>query len=81
MSDLKAPTYEYRSPACRAFTVRQPSFRAAAFSKDIGEAKMSDLKAPTYEYRSLVGRAFTVRQPSSREATFSRDIDREARFA
>jgi hypothetical protein len=70
MSDLKAPTYEVRSPVGRAFTVRQPSFRGATFSKG-GAPKMSDLKAPTYEDRSPVGRAFTVRQPSFREATFS----------
>ena len=75
VSDLKAPTYEYRneyggtSYVGRAFTVRRPSFREATFSRGGGAPKMSDLKAPTYEYRneyvdaSPVGRAFTVRRP------------------
>jgi hypothetical protein len=35
----------------RAFTVLQPSFREATFSKAIGTPKMSDLKAPTYKDR------------------------------
>jgi hypothetical protein len=62
MSDLKAPTYKYRSPVGRAFMVRQLSLREATFSTGGGTPKLSDLKAPTYEYRSLVGRAFTVRR-------------------
>ena len=49
MSDLKAPTYKYRSPVGRAFTVRQRSFRAETFSKSGSAPKMSDPKAPTYE--------------------------------
>jgi hypothetical protein len=53
MSDLKAPTYEERSPVGRAFMVRQPSFREATFSRGGGVPKMSDLKAPTYEERHL----------------------------
>jgi hypothetical protein len=36
-------------PVGRAFTVRQPSFREATFSRGGGAAKMSDLEAPTYE--------------------------------
>lgn len=60
MSDLKALTYEDRSPVGRAFTVRQSSFREATFSKGGGAPKMSDLKAPTYEVRSPVGRALKI---------------------
>jgi hypothetical protein len=49
MSDLKAPTYDYRSPVGRAFMVRQASLREATFSKSGGAPKMSELKAPTYK--------------------------------
>jgi hypothetical protein len=57
MSDLKAPTYEDRSPVGRAFTVRQQSLREATFSRGHGAPKMSDLKAPTYKDRSHRGGA------------------------
>jgi hypothetical protein len=72
MSDLKAPTYEYRhaqsraltvwhsSPQVGALTVRHPFFREATFSKGGGAPKMSDLKAPTYEDRHAQSRVLTV---------------------
>ena len=57
MSDLKAPTCEYRSPVGRAFTVRRPSFLEATFSRGGGVPNVSDLKAPTYEYRDASRRS------------------------
>jgi hypothetical protein len=62
MSDLKAPTYKYRSPVGRAFMVRRLIFsRSDIFKRryrteDVGP-EGTDLQIPI-----PVGRAFTVRR-------------------